>query len=107
MEGGRLVVDLATFPILAGAGLRLQPAAWPDAVLVVRVSEEHYAAVTGDCPHCGGPVHWEATTDSVLCPRARASFRLDGSLREGAGDLRLRSFPCRRAGPRLEVDLAV
>ena len=105
VEGGRLVVDLALCPIPPVRDRRFAAAGWPETVLLARVPPDHLAAVTGDCPHCGGPLRFDADRDAVLCPRGRAAFRLDGTAIEGPPDLRLRVYACRRAGPRVEIEV--
>jgi len=105
VERGRLVVDLAAFPVMAGASRRFSGPGAPGTVLLARVSADHFAAVGGDCPACGGPLSFSGARDAVLCPACSASFRLDGCVLEGAGHLRLRTFLCHRAGPRIEIDL--
>jgi nitrite reductase/ring-hydroxylating ferredoxin subunit len=75
-------------------------------VLLARVTADHVAAVTGDCPHCGGALAFDVGRDAVLCPSGAAAFRLDGSALAGPPGLRLASLPVRRAGPRIEIDLA-
>jgi len=106
VERGMLTVDLAVHPILPGSGKRFQGAGAPEVVLLARVTPEHLAAVGGDCPHCGGPLSFDGKRDAVLCPRGTITFRLDGCVLEGPGHLRLRSYLCRRIGPRVEIDLA-
>jgi nitrite reductase/ring-hydroxylating ferredoxin subunit len=105
VERGRLVVDLSVHPLVPGTGRRFLGAGAPETILLARVSADHLAAVSGDCPHCGGPLAFSGERDAVLCPRGRASFRLDGCVIEGAGHLRLRTYLCRRAGQRVEIDL--
>lgn len=106
VERGMLAVDLTVHPVLPGSGRRFLGAGAPEAILLARVTPEHLAAVGGDCPHCGGPLSFDGKRDAVLCPRGTITFRLDGCVLEGPGHLRLRSYPCRRIGPRVEIDLA-
>jgi len=106
VEGGRLVVDLALRPIPAGTGRRFRPAGGSGSVLVACVSDAHLAAVDGDCPRCGGALRYEAARDAVLCGACETGFRLDGSPLGEDSRERLRSLPVRRAGPRVEVELA-
>jgi len=105
VEGGRLVVDLSLHPIVPGSSRRFRGPVEGEAILLARVTAEHLAAVGGDCPHCGGPLAFDGKRDAVLCPAGEASFRLDGCVVEGAGYLRLRTYLCRRIGPRVEIDL--
>ncbi len=105
LERGRMVVDLTIHPIVPGSGKRFLGAGAPEAVLLARVTAEHLAGVGGDCPHCGGPLSFDGRRDRVLCPRGGATFRLDGCVDEGPGYLRLRTYLCRRVGPRVEIDV--
>jgi nitrite reductase/ring-hydroxylating ferredoxin subunit len=105
VERGRLVVDLSVYPLVPGRSRRFAGAGAPETILLALVSADHLAAVSGDCPHCGGPLAFSGERDAVLCPRGRTSFRLDGCVLEGAGHLRLRTYLCSRAGQRVEIDL--
>lgn len=107
LERGRVVLDLALHPVPPGGCLRIAAAGSPEPVLLVRVSPDHFAAVSGDCPHCGGALRFDAERDAALCPRGRTAFRMDGTEAGGSPDLRLRSYPCHRAGPRVEVEVIV
>jgi len=103
VERGRLVIDLAVHPVPVHRGRRFRGAGWEEPILVVRVTPEHYAAVSGDCPHCGGPLAFDLAADVARCPRGEAAFRMDGVPTEGAPDRELRVYVARAAGPRLEV----
>jgi len=105
VERGRMVVDLSVHPIVPGSGKRFLGAGAPEVILLARVTPEHLAGVSGDCPHCGGPLSFSGKRDSVLCPRGAVSFRLDGCVVEGPGYLRLRTYLCHRIGPRVEIDV--
>ncbi len=105
VEGGRIVVDLSLHPVPPGKDRRFAAAGLAGTVLLARVPPDHFAAVTGDCPHCGGPLRFDEARDAVLCPRGGAAFRLDGTALEGPRDLRLRVHLCRRAGPRVEIEV--
>jgi len=105
LERGRLAVDLALHPIPPGCGRRVHAAGWPEPVLLVRVSPDHLAAVTADCPHCEGELRYDPGRDAVLCPRGEAAFRMDGHAAEGERRLRLRVYPCFTAGTRVEIGL--
>ena len=105
LERGRLVVDLALHPIVPGSGKRFRGEGAREPILLARVSPEHLSGVSGDCPHCGGPLSFDGKRDAVLCPGGAAAFRLDGGVIEGPGHLRLRVYPCRRIGPRVEIEL--
>lgn len=105
VERGRMVVDLSVHPIVPGSGKRFLGAGAPEVILLARVTPEHLAGVSGDCPHCGGPLAFSGKRDAVLCPRGAVSFRLDGCVVEGPAYLRLRTYLCRRIGPRVEIDL--
>jgi len=105
LERGRMVVDLSVHPIVPGSGKRFLGAGAPEVVLLARVTPEHLAGVSGDCPHCGGPLAFDGQRDAVLCPRGEASFRLDGCVIDGPGYLRLRTYLCRRVGTRVEIDV--
>jgi nitrite reductase/ring-hydroxylating ferredoxin subunit len=98
--------ELPVHPIPPGFGKRFRHPGGTEAILLARVTPEHLAAVGGDCPHCGGPLSFDGKRDAVLCPAGGATFRLDGCVIEGPGYLRLRSYPCRRTGPRVEIDPA-
>ncbi len=103
-ERDRLVVDLARHPVPVARGRRFVAEGGDGAVLlVVRVTPDHFAAVDGDCPHCGGALAFDVPTDAVLCPGGQVAFRMDGRPLRGPADLRVRSWPCHLAGPRLEV----
>jgi nitrite reductase/ring-hydroxylating ferredoxin subunit len=105
VEEGSLVVDLALHPVPPGTGRRFRGPGAPGAILLARVTADHAAAVTGDCPHCGGPLAFDGARDAVLCPGGAVAFRLDGNpLGEGRG-LALRCHACRSAGARIEIDL--
>jgi hypothetical protein len=101
----RLVLDLAIHPLPLVKGRRFRGDGWPETVLVVRVSPDHVAAVSADCPCCGGPLAYSPSRDDAACPRGTA-FRLDGAPRPGAprGTPPIASYPCRAAGPRLEIE---
>jgi hypothetical protein len=105
IERGRLVVDLDVRPIPVGTGRRFLPAGRDGSVLVARVSESHLAALPGDCPRCAGALRYDAARDVVACGACEAAFRLDGSPLEEYARERLPSYPVRRAGPRVEIDL--
>jgi hypothetical protein len=105
-EGGRLVVDLARHPVVPGTGLRVAGPGATGSILLARVSLDHYAAVSGDCPECGGALAFDGPSDAVHCPRGVASFRLDGCAIRGPGHLRLRPFLVARLGDRVEIDPA-
>jgi nitrite reductase/ring-hydroxylating ferredoxin subunit len=106
VERERMVVDLALHPILPGTGKRFRAEGAREPILLARVTKEHLAAVSGDCPHCGGALSFSGERDAVLCPAGAAAFRLDGGGIEGPGHLRLATYAVRRLGPRVEVDLA-
>jgi nitrite reductase/ring-hydroxylating ferredoxin subunit len=107
LEEGRLVVDLSLHPVVPGSGLLLVAAGLPGAVLLARVTLDHLAAVDGDCPHCGGPLVFDGPCDAAVCPSGAAAFRLDGTPTGGTpAALRLRSFPVRRLGMRVEIEAA-
>jgi nitrite reductase/ring-hydroxylating ferredoxin subunit len=105
LERARLVVDLALHPVPAQRARRFVNPAWPGPVLLVRVTMDHFAAVDGDCPHCGLALTWEPSREVVHCPRDGTSFRMDGLPAEGRRDASLRSYPCYLAGLRLEIGL--
>lgn len=105
LEGGRLVVDLSRYPVPAQGDRRVHHPAWPGPVLLVRVTMDHFAAVSADCPHCDGPFRYDPGLDAVACPGGVCLFRMDGLPFQGPRDLRLRVYPCHLAGQRLEIDL--
>jgi nitrite reductase/ring-hydroxylating ferredoxin subunit len=100
-----MVVDLARHPIPPGTGRRFRGTGLAQAILLARVSDDHVAAVTGDCPHCGGPLSFDGDRDAVVCPGGTVAFRLDGEPLGGLPGVRLRSHACGRAGPRVEIDV--
>lgn len=103
LERGRLVVDLGTHPVPLARGRRFVAEGGGPVVLLVRVTVDHFAAVDADCPHCGGALSFDVPEDAVLCPVGQAAYRMDGRPVRGPADLRIRSHPCHRAGPRVEV----
>ena len=105
LEGDSAVVDLAHHPLPPGRDLLVVAGGRPGPILVGRPSADHFAAVGGDCPHCGEELHWDPMEDVAACPGGGGSWRLDGMPRDGPRDRRVPSFVVRRAGPRLEIDL--
>jgi nitrite reductase/ring-hydroxylating ferredoxin subunit len=105
VEEGHLVIDLGMQPVPINRGRRFQGIDTDLFILVVRVTPEHFAAVTADCPHCGGALKFDVPSDAVRCPDGAIAFRMDGQQSEGPGEMRLVSYACRSAGPRVEVDL--
>ena len=105
VERGRAIVDLAERPIPPGKDLLVLPAGATVSILVARPSPGHYAAVSGDCPLCGGDLRYDPVRDAALCPGGDAAFRMDGLPQEGPRDKRISCFVVRRAGPRVEIDL--
>jgi hypothetical protein len=105
VERGRAVVDLAHHPLPTGKDLLVVAEGSPGTILVARPSGDHFAAVGGDCPHCGEGLHYDPLADLAVCPSRGGAWRLDGLPQEGPRDRRISSFIVRRAGPRLEIDL--
>ena len=103
LERGRMVIDLASYPVPLSRGRRFKTPGG-DAVLVVRVSPDHFAAVAADCPHCGGALEFDRLRDAAVCPGRAAAFRMDGAAVEGPAGIRLPGYVCHAVGPRLEIE---
>ncbi len=100
-DGGRVILDLATFPpVVAGAVTLLfsrfpalltpggsatgRPAGYPHDILVMALPGGGYAAVDARCPHAGCTVGYPAGAGGqVVCPCHGSRFQADGALLEG------------------------
>lgn len=77
---GNFLVDLGAAPLAVGQSRRVVAAELGEALVVVRVSEEHHAAATGECPVDGSDVLWHAPQEVLWCPGCGSRWRLDGSV---------------------------
>lgn len=77
---GNFLVDLSAAPLEIGQSRRVVAAELGEALVVVRVSEDHHAAATGECPVDGSDVLWHAPQEVLWCPGCGSRWRLDGSV---------------------------
>lgn len=80
---GRIVLDLSARPVATGGSLKLACASLAEPLLFVRVSESHWATVTGECPVDGSDLLWHGGRDCAWCPACGSQWRLDGEVLRG------------------------
>lgn len=77
-------------------------------LLVMHASEESFVALDRACTHGGAPCTYNHRRQSVRCTSLNhAEFDLKGTLLHGRNHGNLRTYPVRRVGNVLEVELAV
>ena len=99
------IVAVDRDPLAPGRARHVVHPNWPEPVLLVRVTPDHFAAVTAHCPHCFRPLRWDGEREVAACPQGAGAFRLDGLPAEGPRDLRLRVYPCTLAERRVAIGL--
>lgn len=85
-DGGAWVVDLSHQPLDAGRSLRVFGIDLPEALVLVRVHERHFAACSCECPVDGSDLVWSPDDDRLRCPACESLWRLDGASMQGPAD---------------------
>lgn len=89
---GRYRVDLASKPLLPGMSWRVVADDLAEALVLVRVSDAHCAAATGECPLDASDVFYQRAQDVLWCPGCGSQWRLDGSVARGPARAELLSL---------------
>lgn len=102
---GRVHLSIRNYPQLSAPGghLRVQPNGIPSSVLVMRLEDGDYAALSSICTHLECVVNVEGPR--IVCPCHGSEFDRDGSLLEGPAERPLTRYPTMIEGGVLVIDL--
>lgn len=83
-RGDVLVLNLASTPTLAEVGGSALIEGHGTPILIARVEENQYAALSAKCTHFGQPVHYDPEAKNLRCASfGHSTFSLDGKVTKG------------------------
>ncbi len=85
-------VDLGDRRLDVGESALVTGGELPEPVILVRVSEHHWAACTCECPADASDILWSRAADRLRCPGCASEWRLDGASLGGPADSALGRF---------------
>lgn len=107
-RGGTLILELnrATGLGKVGAAAAVVDRARKLNIIVARTGRDRFVAIDRTCTHGGAQCVYNHSRHSLQCTSLNhAEYDLDGKLLHGRTHGNLRTYPVRRAGARLEVQL--
>jgi hypothetical protein len=91
-DAGRYRVDLAARPLAGGMSWRVVADDLAEALVLVRVSADHVAAATGECPLDRSDLFFQRQQDVLWCAGCGSQWSLDGEVVRGPARGRLLSL---------------
>lgn len=104
-SGGNVVLDLEKYPELAleGGAVELEVSSHHESLLIVRLSETAYAAVSPTCTHLGCTVRKEPSF--FRCPCHGSTYTLEGAVVRGPAEEPLERYPVQFLNNQLTIKL--
>ena len=105
--GGQLRLRLADFPELAAmegdGAIRVQPAGREEAILILATANGGFTALSPICTHRGCTV--DVSGARLVCPCHGSTYDRAGAVLRGPAERALASYPVRREGDLLIVEV--
>ena len=107
MCGSELCVDLTAVEnsALGTAGGAVLVDAPHDKIVVVRMSDTTYVALSAVCTHAGCEVDFDAASDRLTCPCHGSVFTLSGDVVNGPANRPLTTYAVALSGTTLSITL--
>ena len=88
----------ANSPLLTKGGFVYQ-----NGVVVAYTTKGTYVALSQTCPHQGGTVQYDPSSDTFFCPAHGSDFSDSGSVNNGPASVGLKSYTVTKSGSTLHI----
>jgi Rieske Fe-S protein len=75
-------------------------------ILVMRLEDQQFRAMSMKCTHLGCTVRWDNEEQLLRCPCHGSRFKDDGSVEKGPAKSSLRQYPTQLLGTKLQISVA-
>jgi cytochrome b6-f complex iron-sulfur subunit len=106
-EGDIVELEIDKAPDLATPGgmVAIQPKGMKP-VLVMRLEDQQFRALSLKCTHLGCTVRWDNEEQQLRCPCHGSRFKDDGSVVKGPAKRALAGYPTQLLGTKLQISVA-
>jgi nitrite reductase/ring-hydroxylating ferredoxin subunit len=111
LEGTRILVELSTATPLQQVGGAARLILGGDEgsalnLLLLRTEQDTYRAIADQCTHNGKNLVYLPEKSRLQCRSGRSHFDYAGNVLRGPAEHPLRTYPCKREGDQLMIELA-